>query len=303
MNQFDKDYLNLVKNVTISGQYQNDRTGAGRINKISSTLEFNMELGFPLLQVKKTPFKLMVKELLWFISGGTNIKTLVHQKVNIWSDDSYNYYLRLFESEELHLEREPLTKEQFIDNLGEECEGIIGYKYGDLGNVYGKYWKDQLPKVIEDIKSNPFSARHRVSCWYPEEQGSLDCALNPCHYGFQFICEGEDKISLVFSMRSTDTFLGLPINISSYGLLLSMVGELVGRKPSKLVFQGVNTHIYVNHIEAVEKLIQQSEEMVDSSYPQLLIKNKRESVFDYKLEDFEILNYKPNNHIYAPLNT
>ena len=207
MNKHDKEYIELIKKVAATGRYIDDRTGAGRLNLVSSSMVFDMREGFPLLQCKKTPFKMVVKELLWFISGETNIKPLVDQGVKIWIDDAYNYYLRLFNDYELSMDQEPLTKEHFIDNLGHEW-GLSNYRYGDLGNVYGLYWAEQLPDVIENIKNDPFSARHRVDCWRPDEQSDLECALNPCHYGFQFVCEGDDDISMVFNMRSTDAYLG-----------------------------------------------------------------------------------------------
>jgi thymidylate synthase len=291
MNNNDKKYLELVSNTTIKGQYIEDRTGAGRLNLTHSSLEFDMQEGFPLIQVKKTPFKMVVKELLWFIQGNCNIKRLVDQKVNIWNDDAYNYYSRLHE--------EPLSKDTFLKNLG---VSELGYTLGDLGNVYGKYWKDQLPKVVESIKNNPFSARHRVDCWYPEEQKTLDCALPPCHYGFQFVCGSYNELSLVFNMRSTDTFLGLPFNIASYGLLLEMVAKLTKRVPDKLVFQGTNTHVYANHVDSVALMIKNSEETVGSS-PKVKIKGDQKTIFDFKLEDFFIENYHSNEYIFAPLNT
>ena len=300
MNDFDRDYINLVQNIVKNGVKQGDRTGAGRINITSSTLSFDMTKGFPLFQCKFTPFKNIIRELLWFMSGDTNIKPLLDKKVNIWTDDSYNYYVRLYNKyadNNLPL----LSKEGFVKAIKEgnndKVFEDIDYNYGDLGKVYGHYWYTQLPEVINQIKTNPNSARHRVDCWSPNEQSNLDCALPPCHYGFQFICVGDKGLSMVFNMRSTDTMLGLSYNVASYGALLCLIAKITNRVPVELVFQGVNTHIYANHIESYNQLLSQKDKTVNS-YPKLeidLTKNG-ESMF-------VLSNYKPNDKVFAPLNT
>ena len=300
MNDFDREYINLVQNIVKNGVKQGDRTGAGRINITSSTLSFDMTKGFPLLQCKFTPFKSIIRELLWFMSGDTNIKPLLDKNIKIWTDDSYNYYVRLYKK---YAEKTTplLSKEGFVKAVKDEDKEYvfkdIDYKYGDLGNVYGHYWSTQLPDVINQIKINPNSARHRVDCWNPNEQSDLDCALPPCHYGFQFICIGDEGLSMVFNMRSTDILLGFSYNVASYGALLCLVAELTNRKPIELVFQGVNSHIYSNHLEAYGKLLAQCDKTANS-YPKLEINTDNEGE-----NMFILTNYKPNDKVFAPLNT
>ncbi|WP_144941435.1 thymidylate synthase [Paenibacillus sp. 32O-W] len=261
-----RSYLDLLQDVLDNGVQKEDRTGTGTISVFGRQLRFDLSEGFPLVTTKKLHLRSIIHELLWFLSGDTNIRYLQENGVTIW------------------------------DEWADEN--------GDLGQVYGSQWRtwpapdgrriDQISQVIEQIKSNPDSRRHLVSAWNVAEIEEM--ALPPCHYAFQFYV-ADGKLSCMFTMRSVDTFLGLPFNIASYALLTHMVAEQCGLKPGELIWSGGDVHIYSNHIEQVK--LQLTREPYP--LPQLVIKRKPDSIFDYRYEDFEIVNYQCHPRIKAPI--
>jgi thymidylate synthase len=331
MNNIDKQYQQLLKDIIEYGVEKQDRTGTGTKSIFGYTIRHNMKDGFPLLTTKKMAWKTMVTELLWFLKGDTNIKFLVDNDCHIWDGDAYKGYLnkiKLQNNWEVTLrtmdvdtigQQELLSQEEFINKIKTDDE--FAKKWGELGPIYGKQWrnwmgfhegqhdilkvvngveqhkdylvgKDQIWNLINDLKTNPDSRRLMVSAW---NVGDLDkMTLPPCHYGFQVYTRElsmEEKweqytksglnieinetplelkhmgtlfypkslpqraISLMWNQRSVDTFLGLPFNIASYGLLLMMLADEVNMVPDELIGNLGDTHIYLNHIEQAKEQI------------------------------------------------
>ena len=257
-----KQYINLLNHVIDNGIKKEDRTGTGTISVFGYQMRFNLEEGFPLLTTKKLHLKSIIHELLWFLSGGTNVKYLNDHGVRIWNE--------------------------WADENGE------------LGRIYGYQWRswttpdnntiDQISKVLDSIKNKPDSRRHIVSAW---NVGDMDkMALPPCHILFQFyIAEG--KLSCQLYQRSADVFLGVPFNIASYALLLKMIAQVSGLKAGEFIHTLGDAHIYLNHIEQVKLQLKRE----PKSLPELRLNSKIDSVFDFSYEDFTLINYDPHPHI------
>jgi thymidylate synthase len=281
----DTQYEDLLKFVLENGNVRGDRTGTGTISYFSPPqLRWNMKNGFPLITTKRVHMKSIIHELLWFISGDTNIKYLQENGVTIWDEWDFN---------------------------GD----------GELGPVYGAMWRnlpnpyyymskeeapyktgeeiptmDQLAEVIEGIKTNPESRRHIVATYNPTAAPYQ--ALPPCHSWIQFYVEG-NKLSLQWYQRSWDTLLGGPFNIASYALLLHIVAQQAGLEAHELIVVGGDFHIYSNHLEQVKlQLSRVSEARV---FPDLIIHSKPDSIDGYKFEDFEVVGYDPHPSIKAPI--
>jgi thymidylate synthase len=252
-----KAYLDLLQDVLDNGVAKEDRTGTGTISVFGRQLRFDLSKGFPLVTTKRIHLKSVVHELLWFLKGETNIAYLKENGVRIW------------------------------DEWADEN--------GDLGPVYGSQWRawespdgtkiDQISKVIEAIKTNPDSRRHIVSAWNVAEVDNMK--LPPCHFVFQFYVAG-GKLSCMLTMRSVDTFLGLPFNIASYSLLTHMVAQQCDLEVGDFIWSGGDVHIYSNHMEQVRtQLAREPFEL-----PKLVIKRKPDSIFDYTYDDFEFVDYQ-----------
>jgi thymidylate synthase len=260
-----------------------------------------MSKGFPLLTTKKMAIKTMMTELKWFLKGDTNIKYLVDNGCNIWNGDAYKNYRNKFEPTPYQFT--PDTMEEFINKIKTDNE--FGKRWGELGPIYGKQWRnwkivdgaytryvDQIGELIHNLKTNPDSRRLMVSAWNVGELEQM--TLPPCHYGFQcYVSEG--KLSLMWSQRSVDTFLGLPFNIASYGTLLLLLCEETGYKPGELIGNLGDVHLYKNHIEQAKEQINREPK---SHLPKLELSNVDilNGEFDYEIKDYE---YHPT--IKAPL--
>ncbi|MBE1446578.1 thymidylate synthase [Paenibacillus sp. OAS669] len=261
-----KAYLDLLKDILENGVEKTDRTGTGTLSVFGRQMRCDLSQGFPLLTTKKLHIRSIFHELLWFLSGNTNIGYLRENKVTIW------------------------------DEWADEN--------GDLGPVYGSQWRswpapdgrhiDQISQVVEQIKRNPDSRRHLVVAWNPAEVDKM--ALPPCHYAFQFYV-ADGKLSCMFQMRSVDTFLGLPFNLASYALLTHMIAQQCDLEPGELVWTGGDVHLYLNHLEQAK--LQLSREPYP--LPKLVIVRKPDSLFDYKFEDFVIEGYESHPGIKAPI--
>ena len=261
-----RQYLDLMRTVLETGHFKNDRTGTGTRAIFGYQMRFSLKDGFPLVTTKKCHLRSIIHELLWFLSGSTNVKYLHDNGVTIW------------------------------DEWADEN--------GDLGPVYGAEWRswpasggrhiDQISNVIEEIKRNPDSRRLVVSAW---NVGELDkMALSPCHALFQFyVLDG--VLSCQLYQRSCDIFLGLPFNIASYALLTSMVAQQCDLEPGDFVWTGGDTHLYVNHLEQAR--LQLSRE--PRPLPKLVFRRRPDSIFDYRYEDFSIEGYDPWPAIKAPV--
>ncbi|UXV36520.1 thymidylate synthase [Staphylococcus simulans] len=315
MNSFDEAYHDLCKEILAIGNERDDRTRTGTISKFGHQSRYDLSKGFPLLTTKKVFFKLIATELIWFMKGDTNIKYLLEYNNNIWNEWAFENYV---ESEDYHgpdmtnFAHRALQDEAFNEAYQQEMEKFksrilndddFAQKHGNLGNVYGKQWRDwvgadgqhydQLATVIEQIKTHPTSRRHIVSAWNPAEIDTM--ALPPCHTMFQFYVQ-DGKLSCQLYQRSADVFLGVPFNIASYSLLTHLVAKECGLEVGEFVHTIGDAHIYSNHIDAVKKQLSRS------SYepPQLKINTDR-SIFDIQYEDLEIVNYQSHPGIKAPI--
>ena len=297
-----KQYLDLLKEIKEKGTKKEDRTGTGTLSIFGHQMKFDLEDGFPLITTKKVNFNSILHELLWFIRGDTNIKYLVENKVNIWNEWPFQSWLLETDKNKEIAMHSPAWKEklnEFIDNI--KSDNKFAKKYGDLGPVYGKQWRDfegidQLNLVIEDIKNNPNSRRHIVSAWNPKEIPiMIKSGLPPCHTLFQFYVS-EGKLSCQLYQRSADVFLGVPYNIASYALLTCMVASVTGLEPGKFVHSLGDTHIYLNHLDQVEAQLSRNPHPL----PRINIDTK-DSLFDYSFDDFELLEYESHPFISAPI--
>jgi thymidylate synthase len=261
-----KQYLDLMKRALDHGVRKDDRTGVGTVSIFGYQMRFDLSQGFPLVTTKRLHLRSIIYELLWFLRGETNIKYLTDHGVTIWND--------------------------WADEDGE------------LGPVYGAQWRawrtvdgraiDQISDLITQIKKNPDSRRLIVSAW---NVGELDrMHLQPCHALFQFYVAG-DKLSCQLYQRSADIFLGVPFNIASYALLTHMIAQQCDLDPGEFIWTGGDCHIYLNHMDQTR--LQLGREPFP--LPQLIIKRKPESIFDYRFEDFEIANYQAHPRIAAPV--
>ena len=298
-----KQYLDLLKLIKETGIKKEDRTGTGTISIFGHQMRFNLQDGFPLLTTKKVSLESIIHELLWFISGDTNIRYLVQNGVNIWNDWPFQSWLNETGQADKYAMHSKEWKEMmktFVETIITD-EGFAS-QYGDLGPVYGKQWRDfegvdQLEQVIQDIKNNPDSRRLIVSAWNPKDiPVMIKSGLPPCHTLFQFYVSN-GRLSCQLYQRSADVFLGVPYNISSYALLTLMIAKVTGLEPGEFVHSFGDTHIYLNHLEQVEEQLSRE----PHSLPQLKIKNNRSSLFEFEINDFELTEYDPHPFISAPI--
>ena len=261
-----KQYLDLMNEILEKGAKKTDRTGTGTLSLFGRQLRFDLSEGFPLITTKKLHLRSIIYELLWFLKGDTNIKYLTDNGVTIWNE--------------------------WADENGE------------LGPVYGHQWRswpapggksiDQISQVIGQLKQKPDSRRHIVTAWNPAEVDKM--ALPPCHALFQFYV-AEGRLSCQLYQRSADYFLGVPFNIASYALLTFMFAQQCDLMPGEFVWTGGDVHLYSNHMEQTRQQLERK----PFALPQLNIKRKPESIFDYEYNDFEILNYQAHPSIKAPI--
>lgn len=283
-----KQYLDLARYVLDHGQVKKDRTGTGTISVFGYQFRCDLSEGFPLLTTKKVFYRGILGELLWIISGSTNIKPLVDQNIKIWNDWPYKAYTEC-------PEYQGETMEEFIQKIKDD--EAFAAKYGELGPVYGKQWRDffgvdQLLNVEKSIKENPFSRRHIICAWNPKEVDEM--ALPPCHAFVQFYVSGDGKkLSCQLYQRSADIFLGVPFNIASYATLLCIMADTCHLEVGDFVHTFGDAHIYLDHVDVIKTQL----ERTPRKLPKLIIKNHHDSVVDYKMEDFEIVEYDP----YPPL--
>ena len=353
MNTLDGKYQDLLQDILDNGVDKSDRTGTGTLSVFGRQIRHKMSQGFPLLTTKKMAWKTMVTELIWFLSGSTNIKYLVENNCHIWNGDA----LKNYEKHNGEIDWGPfITKEEaFIEMIRTNDE--FAKKWGELGPIYGKQWRkwelpnysiehveygednnfyvDQIQNLIDELKTNPDSRRLMVSAW---NVGELDkMVLPPCHYGFQIYTRkltgeerwdllkkkvGEDKfqlmvddivpfggglseelqaynipkraISLMWNQRSVDTFLGLPFNIASYGLLLTMIADEMNMVPDELIGNLGDVHLYKNHIE-------QAKEQIKREPYDLPTVHVMDGIFSFGDQDVILENYQSHPPIKAPL--
>ena len=277
-----KQYLDLCRHVLKNGIYKDDRTGTGTYSVFGYQMRFNLSDGFPLLTTKKVYLRAIIHELIGFISGSTNIKYLDDNNDRIWNEWPYEIFKK---SEDFNGE----TIDEFVEKI--KTDSIFALKYGELGPVYGKQWRnfngvDQLSKLIHDIKTNPNSRRLIISAWNPAEVDKM--ALPPCHSFMQFyVLDG--RLSCQLYQRSADIFLGVPFNIASYALFTMMIAQVCGLKPGDFVHTFGDAHIYSNHVEQINTQLEREPRKL----PHMKINPNVTSIFDFKFEDFELEDYDP----------
>ncbi|HHY74790.1 MAG TPA: thymidylate synthase [Bacillus bacterium] len=316
MKHPEYEYLQMCQHILNNGIKKEDRTGTGTVSVFGYQMRFDLSQGFPLLTTKRIPFRLIASELLWFIKGDTNIRYLLQHNNHIWNEWAFKNWV---ESDEYHgpdmtdFGHRSLHDEQFNQLYQSEMDKFItlilsdeefAEKYGELGPVYGKQWRewesargetiDQLKNVVEEIKRNPDSRRLLIVAYNPGEVSSM--ALPPCHSLFQFYV-ADGKLSCQLYQRSGDVFLGVPFNIASYSLLTHLIAQECGLKVGDFVHTFGDAHIYVNHIEQIQT--QLSREV--RPLPMLKLNPDINSVFDFEVEDLELLGYDPHPMIKAPV--
>lgn len=278
-----EQYKQMCRDILKNGKYKPDRTNTGTISYFGYQARYPLSDGFPLLTTKKVYFKGILAELLWFISGSTNIRPLVLQNVNIWNEWPYETFKK---SKDYNGE----TIQEFALKIKEDEE--FAAKYGELGPVYGKQWRDffgvdQIKELEKELKENKFSRRLIVCAWNPAQIKEM--ALPPCHAFFQFYVSEDNKLSCQLYQRSADVFLGVPFNIASYSLLTMMLAKVCCFELGDFVHTMGDVHIYCNHIKQVKEQLTRS----CKKLPTLKILRDVSSITEFKMEDFELVDYDP----------
>lgn len=297
-------YLDLLQDVYTNGASKDDRTGTGTRSVFGRQLRCRLEDGFPLLTTKKVFLRGVIHELLWFVRGDTNIKYLVDNGIGIWNQWPFKNYL----AHEGLLDQIKVDSCEWEDKLDWFIMSIQKYpkfaaKWGELGPVYGKQWRDfsgvdQLHWVVEEIKRNPSSRRLIVSAWNPPEiEEMAKAGLPPCHTLFQFYVSPDNKLSCQLYQRSADLFLGVPFNIASYALLTMMIAEVCGLGVGDFVHTFGDVHIYNNHQTQVNEQLKR----LPKPLPRLKINAEVDSIFDFRFDDFELIDYRPEPALPAPV--
>ena len=304
-DHYEQQYLDLMRHVWTTGTLQHDRTGVGTKAVFGATMRFSLaNNAIPLLTTKRVYWKTAAREMLWFLTGNTNIRSLLEQNVRIWSDWPLDRYRRET--------GEQISQKAFEDLIVGDAD--FAKKWGDLGPVYGAQWVNwpqyslesngmysreasginQVAELVESLKNNPGSRRHIIEGWNVAEIGQM--ALPPCHKTYQFqVADG--KLNGLLFQRSCDLGLGFAFNIFSASLLIRMLAQQTGYEPGEFVWQGGDVHLYMNHAELVEEQLSRA----PSGNPELHLVGKPDSIFDYRIEDFEVRNYAPQAHISAPV--
>ncbi len=285
-----KQYHELLQHILKNGTERLDRTSTGTISTFGYQMRFDLSEGFPLLTTKKVHFKSIVHELLWFISGSTNIRPLVLNNVRIWNEWPYDKFKKssAYNNETLEEFVEKIINDELFANL-----------YGNLGPVYGKQWRDfngidQLAVLIDGIKKNPFSRRHIISAWNPAELE--DMALPPCHMMMQFYVSSDNKkLSCQLYQRSADVFLGVPFNIASYALLTHLISQVCNLEVGDFVHTFGDAHIYLDHLEQVNTQLHRD----FRELPKLILNPEVKNIEDFKFEDIILEGYNPHPLISA----
>ncbi len=257
-----RQYLDLLRHIMEHGVQKDDRTGTGTRSIFGYQMRFNLEEGFPLLTTKKLHLKSIIYELLWFLKGDTNVKYLQDNGVRIWNEWA-------------------------------DADGSLGHIYGYQWRSWPDYnggFIDQISQAIDQIKNNPDSRRIIVSAWNVADLDNMN--LPPCHAFFQFYV-ADGRLSLQLYQRSADTFLGVPFNIASYALLTMMVAQVCGLRPGDFVHTLGDTHIYNNHFDQVREQLTRTPRKL----PRMIINPEVKNIFDYKYEDFTLVDYDPLPHI------
>lgn len=316
MNTGEYQYLQILKEIIDSGEWKEPaRPGMPRTKELFfKTMTFDLADGYPLFTTKKMAWKTCLTELTWFLKGDTNIRYLLQNGCNIWTDDAYKYYKRHCK------DGEELTKEEWKEKVlnkepwstitthydGEnehDVTEVIDY-YGECGRIYGSQWRDfglggfdQINYIVDSIKNRPNERYHIINAWNGDEfiGDYADVALPACHVFYQF-CVNNGRLDMMMVQRSCDMFLGVPFNIASGAALLSIIAKHTGYEPGKLHWVGNCCHLYENHMEQAKEIISRE----PYRFPKLEF-GVKENVWDYKKEDFSLIGYVSHDRLVAPL--
>ena len=301
---YEQQYLDLMRRIWREGDERRDRTGVGTRSVFGAMLRFDLAGGaMPLITTKRVYWKTATREMLWFLTGDTNIRPLVLQGVKIWNEWPHARYVKET--------GEDIALDDFVQRIADD--EAFAERWGDLGPVYGKQWVDwptyryrkdglyekgeginQVAEVVESLKANPGSRRHIIEGWNVAELDSM--ALPPCHKTYQFhVADG--RLNGLLYQRSCDVALGLPFNLWSAALLQRMLADQAGLEPGEFVWMGGDTHLYLNH----EHLVEQQLDREPQGHPTLEILRRPASIFDYRIEDFAVHDYTPHGPIKAPV--
>ena len=300
-------YLNLLKDILKNGVWKKSHsTGVSLKSVFGRQLHFDLSKGFPLLTTKKVFFRGIVHELLWFLSGSSNVKYLIDNNVHIWSDYPYkNYKFQMEKGKVPKMDFETFMKKMKSDNK-------FVQKWGNIGPVYGVQWRrwpagdgrkiDQLSWIIQKIKKFPQKKHFIISAWNAAHIYEMaksreeSMAIAPCHTLFHVVLH-DNKLCLQLYQRSADVFLGVPFNIASYALLTCMLAQVTGYKPGTFVHTFGDVHIYENHFDQVKEQLKRKPRKL----PKLKLNPKIKNIDDFKFEDIKIVNYNPHHSIKAKL--
>jgi thymidylate synthase len=300
----EQQYLDLMRRIWSEGSERADRTGVGTRSIFGAQLRYDLADGaMPLLTTKRVYWKTATREMLWFLTGDTNIRPLVLQGVKIWNEWPHANYVKATGDD--------IALEDFVQRIADD--EVFAARWGDLGPVYGKQWVDwptyryrkdglyepgeginQIAEVVESLKNNPGSRRHIIEGWNVAQLDQM--ALPPCHKTYQFHVAG-DRLNCLLYQRSCDVALGLPFNLWSAALLTRMMAQQTGLEPGELVWMGGDTHLYLNHAHLIEEQLTREPQ----GAPTLEITRKPETIFDYQIEDFVVHDYAPLPPIKAPV--
>ncbi|MGJ7041406.1 thymidylate synthase [Shinella sp. BE166] len=293
-------YLDLMSRLIERGDRRIDRTGVGTLANFGAMMRFDLSDGvFPVYTTKRVYWKTAVKEMLWFLSGQTNIRSLLTANVRIWSDWPLSRYRKETGEE--------ITQESFEERI--VADENFAIQWGDLGPVYGKQWRrwidkdgrehDQIAGVIDTLRTDPSSRRMIFHAWNVGELENM--ALHPCHMVYQFYVSGlgstAPKLSLMVTQRSSDHLLGNPFNICQQAALLAMVAQQTDLAPGELIWSGGDVHLYLNHLEQAKQQLTRE----PRPFPKLSFARKPASIDDYRIDDFIVEGYNPHPPIEAPV--
>jgi thymidylate synthase len=294
MRHPEAQYLDLLEQVLEHGDRRVDRTGVGTLSIFGAMTRFNLADGtVPILTTKRIYWKTSVKEMLWFLTGGTNIQPLLKNNVRIWTDWPLDRYRRETGS--------TISQTDFEQKITDD--DAFAARWGELGPVYGKQWRrwlgpdgkehDQIATLIKTIRTSPSSRRMLFHAWNVAEIDQM--SLPPCHMVYQFHCTQDGRLSCLLFQRSGDLLLGVPFNWTGGAALLLMLAQQTGLAPGELIWVGGDVHLYLNHIEQARIQLQRT----PRQWPKMRLLRKPDSIDDYRIEDFEVDDYDPHAAIKA----